>query len=240
MCYNPSDSGPGPDTTAVICVYSRERNMFDVGFALVGLVEQDLKYKTDKQTLSGQYTSYSGDKVSCAAIFWNDGQPSTTFTGKLCRRTIRDKIDIWRLNVAYPKYRSNSILTGFWEVPVNYKDLTKLWHILKFMMDSNNGEFGILKMVCPPKRHFRCHTEIPRFEVWTNDEFCETLGLKLKKYVRRNIVYWPNQKSENDIAEWRRRPNNINAPSINEDKKSENDIPEWRRRPLSPSRGPRV
>eukprot|EP01068_Selenidium_serpulae_P018330 Selendium_serpulae@DN6450_c2_g12_i2.p1 len=182
MCYNPSDSGPGPDTTAVICVYSRERNMFDVGFALVGLVEQDLKYKTDKQTLSGQYTSYSGDKVSCAAIFWNDGQPSTTFTGKLCRRTIRDKIDIWRLNVAYPKYRSNSILTGFWEVPVNYKDLTKLWHILKFMMDSNNGEFGILKMVCPPKRHFRCHTEIPRFEVWTNDEFCETLGLKLKKY----------------------------------------------------------
>ena len=38
MRYNPSSCGPGPDTTAVICVYTEEHNMDDVGFKVRGTV----------------------------------------------------------------------------------------------------------------------------------------------------------------------------------------------------------
>lgn len=42
MFYNASKSGPGPDTVAVICVYTEEHNMDAVGFKLIEMVQQDI------------------------------------------------------------------------------------------------------------------------------------------------------------------------------------------------------
>ena len=36
MRYNPSSCGPGPDTKAVICVFTEEHNMDDIGFKVRG------------------------------------------------------------------------------------------------------------------------------------------------------------------------------------------------------------
>ena len=42
--YNPTLAGPGPSTTAVICVYTEEHNADDIGFKLIEIAKQDIRY----------------------------------------------------------------------------------------------------------------------------------------------------------------------------------------------------
>ena len=75
-CY-PMDSSVG-----VICVYTSEETMDEVGFKLVHMVKQTIRYKTDEATLQGMYRATGYKKVTIKTIFWNDGEPD--FTRKRC------------------------------------------------------------------------------------------------------------------------------------------------------------
>lgn len=59
----------------VICVYTSEETVDEVGLKLVNIVKQDLPYKTDEATLQGLY-AWKGYKVSLKTLYWNDGEPS--------------------------------------------------------------------------------------------------------------------------------------------------------------------
>ena len=67
---------PKDPTEGVICVYTSEEVMDEVGFKLVHMVKQDIRYKTDEATLI--ITGY--EKVTVKTIFWNDGDPGFTNT----------------------------------------------------------------------------------------------------------------------------------------------------------------
>ena len=66
----PTDSNIG-----VICVYTSEETMDEVGFDLVKMVKQDIRYKTDEATRQGKYRAKGYTNVSRQTIYWNDGDP---------------------------------------------------------------------------------------------------------------------------------------------------------------------
>ena len=72
---HPMDSSEG-----VIRVYTSEETMDEVGFKLVHMVEQDIRYKTDEATLKDMYIATGYKKVTIKTIFWNHGQPSLKIT----------------------------------------------------------------------------------------------------------------------------------------------------------------
>ena len=65
---------PTNSTEGVICVYTSEETMDKVGFKLVNMVKQDIRYKTDEATLQGKYVD-TCKNVSLQIIYWNDGNP---------------------------------------------------------------------------------------------------------------------------------------------------------------------
>lgn len=74
-----------PNTSVgVICVYTSEETMDEVGFKLVHMVKQTIRYKTDEATLQGRYIATGYKKVTIKTIFWNDGEPA--FTKSLTRK----------------------------------------------------------------------------------------------------------------------------------------------------------
>ena len=64
--------------TGVICVYTSEETMDEVGFKLIHMVKQDIEYKTNEATLRGEYIATGYKKVTVKTIFWNDGDPGFT------------------------------------------------------------------------------------------------------------------------------------------------------------------
>ena len=74
---HPMDSSEG-----VIRVYTSEETMDEVGFKLVHMVEQDIRYKTDEATLQGKYNATEHTNVSLQTIHWNDGKPYLKKSGE--------------------------------------------------------------------------------------------------------------------------------------------------------------
>ena len=62
-------------TKGVICIYTSVETMDEMGFKLVHMVKQDIRYKTDEATLQGKYVATGYKNVSLQAIYWNDGDP---------------------------------------------------------------------------------------------------------------------------------------------------------------------
>ena len=69
---------PTNPTEGVICIYTSEEVMDEVGFKLVHMVKQDIRYKTDEATLNDEYIATGYEKVTVKTIFWNDGDPGFT------------------------------------------------------------------------------------------------------------------------------------------------------------------
>ena len=65
-------------TEGVICIHTSVETMDEVGFKLVHMVKQDIRYKTDEATLKGEYIATGYEKVTVKTIFWNDGKPGFT------------------------------------------------------------------------------------------------------------------------------------------------------------------
>jgi len=60
----------------VICVYTSEETVDEVGLKLIYIVKHDIRYKTDEATLQGVYASKGHKNVALKTIYWNDGEPS--------------------------------------------------------------------------------------------------------------------------------------------------------------------
>ena len=189
MKYHPTLQGPGPSTTSVVCVYTEEHNMDDIGFKLIEIVKQDIKYKTDEDSWSYKYTHAGSGKVTIKTIFWNNGKPSFECKDKPCYGTSLRREDIWHLNVVLALEPFSSMEEhGRWILYLEYKELTELWHLLKGIIECKEKNFGIIKMVCPPKRVRSSPTEVPVFHVYTSDN-SKSVGKKLIKLIKRDIDY---------------------------------------------------
>ena len=195
MRYDPTKGGPGPCTTAVICVYTEEHNMYTIGFKLIKIAQQDVKYKTNSDSRARNYVQTGAGKVAIKMIFWNNGRPSFECEGKPCYGTSRDKEDIWHLNVVEaPKEFVPKEIFGRWIVEVENEDLTDLWHILKDKIECKTKNFGVTRMECPLKRNHQSAEEKGIFQFYVANRWKVSVGYKLIKLVETDIVL--KQKGE--------------------------------------------
>lgn len=116
-----------------------------------------------------------------------------------CHKTSYKREDMWHLNIVEaPESLNLGIVQGKWVLSLEYKELTRLWHVLKRRIESEGESFGVIKMVCPPKHVLKCPTEMPEFHLYTSMENRKSVGLKLIKLVKRNIIYhevqWDSQR----------------------------------------------
>ncbi len=147
VMYNPS-SAPGPKTNGVICVYTKDSDVDDIGHKLIEIVQQNITYKLDSVTRMGLY-SHQGMKVSTKTLYWNDGKPSFQNLGT--RNFRRSEIeDRWQINIVNaPEPLRSEKVDGKWIVYVPTHDMTSNWHRLKKRVTSRDSNFGVIKMECP-------------------------------------------------------------------------------------------
>ena len=190
MRYNPSVSGPGPDLAGVICVYTQEHDMDAIGFKLIEMMKHDIKYKTDRDTLDYKFSFNSSTPVSIKNMYWNNGRPSFECEDKPHKSSSFKREDIWHLNVVEgPKSLNLGVVEGRWVLFPEYKKLTGLWHTLKKLVESEEENFGVIRMVCPPKRKRNCSSERPEFHVYISNERRRSMGQKLIRMMEDDIKY---------------------------------------------------
>ena len=187
MRYDPTAEGPGPSTQALICVYTEEENADRVGFNLIKIVKRDINYKTDQDTRHYKYSHAGNWKGAQKTIFWNGGKPAFNCKGKRSFATSRKREDIWHLNVVTAI--SSKEISGWWALQLEYQELSEIWHSLKDCIESETKNFGIIRMVCPPKLDRKSQTEKPVFHVFTSRDDCKSVGMKLIELVKRDITF---------------------------------------------------
>ena len=62
----------------VICVYTTQEDMDEVGLKLIQVVQDTIRYKTNEATQAGRYSWSVNDKISCRTLQWNGGNPIFT------------------------------------------------------------------------------------------------------------------------------------------------------------------
>ena len=200
MRYDPTKGGPGPCTTAVICVYTEEHNMDSIGFKLIEIAQQDIKYKSKSD--SGKYVHTGYNKVTIKTIFWNKGRPSFVCEDKQCSGKSKNKEDIWHLNVVEaPKEFVPQEIFGRWILELENKDLTRLWHFLKDKIECKTKNFGVARMVCPAKTNRWSAEEKAVFLLYVSKRWKDSVGYQLIKFVKTDIVF--EQERRNDFDDRR-------------------------------------
>ena len=181
MRYDPSNRGPGPVTTSVIFVYASEEQDIDtIGFELIEMARQDIKYKSFDE-------SSGSTRSSVKTLFWNNSKPSFDCEYMPCYGTSNDKKDIWKLNVVTAPEPLGSLYDdGRWVLPLEKTELTRQWHFLRRNIKSVTESYGVIKMVCPPKQD---RSEAPVFHVYTSSQHKESVGIKLINLVEKDICY---------------------------------------------------
>jgi len=186
--YNPSTGGPGPKTNGVICVYTGENDMDDIGFKLIEIIKQSITYKLDEFTRAGIY-SHQGAKTSTKTLYWNEGKPS--FEGK---RSFRRSgvVDRWQINVVRaPEPLRSETICGRWIVYLPTGVMTAHWHMLKKDVESKDSNFGVIKMECPKASK----KNPPCFLFFTSKERKDKVGETLSSIFDCKIEY----KEEDDF-----------------------------------------
>ena len=205
MIYDPTKGGPGPCTSAVICVYTEEHNMDAIGFKLIEIVQQDIKYKTNSDSWAGRYVHRGFKKVTIKTIFWNNGKPSFVCDDKPCYGRSIDKKDIWHLNIVdAPKEFASKEIFGWWTLELENKYLTPLWHTLKHKIKCKTEDFGVIRMECLPKRNHWSAEEKGVFQFYVAKRWKDSVGYKLIDLVKTDIVF--EQKRRYDSDERRSHP----------------------------------
>ena len=189
MIYHPTAHGPGPNTVGVICVYTSKYDIDAIGFRLIEIAQQDIKYSLDDDSRDYSYVHAGSGQVSTKTIYWNNGKPSFDCVDqKPCCGTSYDKQDQWHLNVVDVPFATQSIY-GRWILPLEYEEMTGLWHYLKKLIELEEDMHGVIKIECPPKRNRDSATEVPVFHVYTSDADREMVGSKFMNLIKRDIRY---------------------------------------------------
>ncbi len=187
LFYNPVCAGPGPSTSGVICVYTHKDDMDDIGLKLIEVVKQDIRYKTNEDTQNFKY-AHVGETSSIKTLYYNQGSPSFDLVADECLGTTRNKEDIWHINeVISPTITTLGPDYGWWILTLEYKELTRFWHLLKKKIEE--GQLKAKKMVCPSKRRRSSHDEKPIFHVYTDEEHIKAVGSLLILEVCHDIKY---------------------------------------------------
>ena len=195
MLYNPTMGGPGPSTSAVICVHTTEDNADSVGYILITIAQHNIKYKTEEASAKREY-SWTGEEnksVCVKTLYWNDGKPSFVLECYSPRSYhIKDE---WHVNhvTAPEEIMSVSTVYGRWVIEELYINLTGLWHGLKEMIEK--GDLGPVEMVCPPKLNRKNPNENPVFLVYTARDNKERVGITLAVIVEKDIRYELSRRS---------------------------------------------
>ena len=192
MRYDPTKEGPGPSTSGVICVYTRERNVEGVGFKLIQIVKRDIMYKTVVDTRNYKF-KHAGTLLNkdLKRIYWNHGKPSHTCTDGPCYNTISLKrADMWHLNVVIaPEPFGSMEASGRWILKLENRETTSMWHIIKDRIESGNKAYDIIKMECPRKLARESRTEKPTFYVYTSRDDHKSVGMNLIELVKRDLTF---------------------------------------------------
>ena len=203
MRYNPSLSGPGPNLAGVICVYTQVHDMDAIGFKLIRMVEHDIKYKRNKDSKYYKYRFNSSTPVSLNTIYWNSGWPSFERKNRPRRSTSFMREDIWHLNVVEaPESLDLGEVEGKWVLSPKYKKLTALWHTLKDLVEFEEENFGVIRMVCPPKRERNCSSEKPEFHIHTSKGRKRSVGRKLIIMMKGDIKYRYEHGRREEVLYW--------------------------------------
>ena len=203
MRYNPSLRGPGPDLAGMICVYTQEHDMDAIGFKLIEVVEHDIKYKRNQDSMEYKYSFNSHTPVSLKTIYWNNGRPSLECKDRPHKSTSFKREDIWHLNVVEaPESLNLGEEDGRWVIFPEYKKLTGLWHALKKLVESEKDNFGVIRMVCPPKQNWNCPKERPEFHIYTCKGRRRSVGQKLIRMMEDDIVYQYKHENREEVLYW--------------------------------------
>ena len=192
MKYNPTVRGPGLDTVGVICVYTSKYDIDAIGFRLIEIAQQDIKYKLDDESRDFRYVHVGSGQVSMKTIYWNNGNPSfDCIDRKPCRGTSRDKQDLWNLNVVdAPESFATRSIYGRWVLRLKYEEMSGLWHYLKKLIESEEDNFRVIKMVCPPKHNHPSASGVPVIHVYTSDADREMVGTKLINLIKKDYIHY--------------------------------------------------
>ena len=204
--YNPSRHGPGPNTKGQIGVYTEIDNKDAIGFAMIEITKEDVKYKTNETTWKGKYVSAGDGVVSQQTIYWNKGNPSIEKEGNKFDPFNSNSYEIedtWHLNlVEAPEPIKSKEFYGHWVLSLKPNELTELWHLLKELIESKEQNYGIIRMECPKKEVRYSQKELAKFKVHTSKEDKEQVGYKLIKLVWRDIVYCYDSRPVGEILYW--------------------------------------
>ena len=170
MRYNPTKEGPGPSTNAAVSVHTSKDNRSAIGYKLIRIVQRDIKFKTDKATDNYEY-AHAGTGKGSQTLFWNGGNPSPR--GKRLFPS-HDQEDIRDINVVMA--RTIWLQVVQWLVGTSH-GIQEDDGVMKGMIERDN--FGVIKMVCPPKHDQRSAVEKPVFHLYTTSQDREQVGMKL-------------------------------------------------------------
>ena len=163
--------------------------MEEVGFELIKIAKQDIKYKNTKRTNRELEVAGSG-KVTMKTIFWNNGKPSFECEVKPCYGTSYKREDIWHLNiVTAPDPLGSQEDHGRWILQLERPALTNWWYFLKSIVENEEKNFSIIKVVCPAKRVRNSPEEKPVFHIYTSSKDRDEVGKYLIELLEADIEY---------------------------------------------------
>lgn len=175
MRYNPTKFGPGPSTSGVICVNTDEHNVDSIGFEIVKIVKHDI------HCIVASMRQTHGNSAH-KTIYWNGGKPEFVCREKKYSGIKDEKKDIWHLNVVNARGPIGSLeASSFWEVQLVSKELTKMWHSIKDVIESECNT-SMIKMECPLRE-----AEYLVFHVFTNAAEHNSVFKMLIQIIKRDI-----------------------------------------------------
>ena len=201
LIYRPSLYSPGPRTTGLINIYTSKDKMDAIGYDLISIVQQDIRFKTEDSTSKGKYFYKTRVQVTEKILYYNNGEPSLDCTTECPGYS--NKKDIWELNIVRCPDSDSEDCYGKWIITFDKNGyLTYFWHTLKEKIEANN--FGALKMICPKRRYTMVLSKSVLsktvFVVYTTRRSWKTVGEILLPVVECDIVYQFNERRRPDFT----------------------------------------
>ena len=193
---NPNEAPVG-SPKGVICVYTTQKAINEVGLLLIEKVCQTIRYKTDETTLKGLYAFKGHGKVTMRTLYWNDGKPSfgpRTLPPDVNPTSIND--DAWVYCKPPPILAPQSqdirkSISGNWLVFEPMESLDETWHMIRHAIESREFGKGCIGARCSTA--FKPQAVSPDSDgvimVTTTDEGRNEVGMILIHKVQRNILY---------------------------------------------------
>jgi hypothetical protein len=188
--YHPSQTGPRPQTTGIVKVFTESTDPFDVGKPLIELnvVRHDIKHKLIREANDVISSTSGKDFTSCTTLlYWNDGHPSDVLSSTPTpspHRWYDATKDKWMLHIVNGLTRDAP--HGKWIVPFgSLHGLSHFWHKLKPEVET--GNIPAVRMECVDPR---TQLDPPAaIHIFTTEDEVKSVGDSVLPIVKRDITY---------------------------------------------------